>query len=72
MGSDLFKLMHQEVMVLAPRLASMDRIALDTLRGVGHFGVQWVLDRLQKNYRWRGMDDTVVKVVKACLSCARV
>ena len=39
---------------------------------MGHFGVQRVIDRLQKNYRWRGMGDDVVAVVKSCLSCARV
>ena len=30
------------------------------------------MDRLQKNYWWRGMGDAVVAVIKACLSCARV
>ena len=39
---------------------------------MGHFGVQRVLDRLKHNYWWHGMADTVVRVVKACLSCARV
>ena len=26
------------------------KLALDTHRGMGHFGVQRVIDRLQKNY----------------------
>ena len=46
--------------------------ALDTHRSMGHFGVQRVLDRLQKNYWWRGMGDTVVATVQACLPCAQV
>ena len=37
-----------------------------------HFGVQRVLDQLQKNYWWRGMGDTVVATVQACLPCAQV
>ena len=36
-----------------------------------YFGVQRVLDRLKKNW-WHGKDETVVAMVKACLSCARV
>ena len=48
------------------------KLALDTHRGMGHFGVQRVIDRLQKNYYWRGLGDTVVAVVQACLPCARV
>ena len=30
------------------------------------------IDRLQKNYYWRGLGDTMVAVVRACLPCARV
>ena len=37
-----------------------------------HFGVQCVLDQLQKNYLWRGMGDTMVATVQACLPCAQV
>ena len=39
---------------------------------MGHFGVQRVVDRLRKNYYWRGLGDTVVAVVQASLPCARV
>ena len=48
------------------------KLALDTHRGMGHFGVRWNIDRLQKNYYWRELGDTVVTVVQACLPCARV
>ena len=49
------------------------KLALNTHRGMGLFGVQRVIDRLQKNnYYWRGLGDTVVAVVQACLPCARV
>ena len=43
-----------------------------THQGMGHFGVQHVLDRLRKNYWWRNMGDLVVRVIQACYSCARV
>ena len=59
-------------MVVVPRAADRHGIVIGTHRGMGHFGVQRVLDRLQKNYRWRGMGDMVVRVIKACHSCARV
>ena len=39
---------------------------------MGHFGVQRTIDRLKKDYWWRGMGDTVIEVIKACLPCARV
>ena len=54
------------------RLVAREQIALDTHQGMGHFGVQRVLDRLQKNKRWRVMGDAMVAVLKVCLSCARV
>ena len=59
-------------MVALPRSAERMQLALDTHRSIGHFGVQRVLDRLQKNYWWRGMGDTVVATVQACLPCAQV
>ena len=61
-----------KAMVVVPRVGDRTTLALETHRAMGHFGVQRVLDRLQKNYWWRNMGDTVVAVVKACLSCARV
>ena len=68
----MFKLFPGKVMVVVPRVAKREHIALETHRGMGHFGVQRVLDRPQKNYWWRGMGDIVVRIIKACLSCARV
>ena len=72
MSDSLFKLLPDGAMVVVPQPADREGIVLDTHRGMGHFGVQRVLDRLQKNYWWRGMGDDVVAVIKACLSCARV
>ena len=40
-------------------------------RDMGHFGVKRILDRLRRNYWWKGMDNTVAEVVKACMPCAR-
>lgn len=59
-------------MVGVSRLAAKEQIALDTQRGMGHCGVQRVLERLQNNYWWHGIGDTVVPVVEGCLSCTRV
>ena len=72
MGDSVFKLLPSKVMVVVPRVAERENITLETHRGMGHFGVQRVLDWLQKNYWWRNMGDTVVRIIKACLSCARV
>ena len=72
MSDSVFKLLVGGAMVVVPRVAEHDSIALETHRDMGHFGVQRVLDRLQKNYWWRGMGDTVVAITKSCLSCARV
>ena len=39
---------------------------------LGHFGVKRVISMLQRNYWWRGIGDDVVRVVGACMPCARV
>ena len=72
MGSSVFKQLPGDRMVVVPKEAERESIALETHRGMGHYGVQRVLDRLQQNYWWRGMGDTVVRIFRACLSCARV
>ena len=46
MGDSVFKLLPGKVMVVVPRLAERESMALKTHRGMGHFGVQCVLDRL--------------------------
>ena len=72
MGDSVFKHLPSGKMVVVPRLGEREKIVLETHRGMGHYGVQRVLDRLQQNYWWRGMGDAVVRVIRACLSCARV
>ena len=72
MGDGVFKRMPGGKMVVVPKMAERENIVLETHRGMGHYGVQRVLDRLQQNYCWRGMGDTVALIIKACLSCARV
>ena len=72
MGESVFKQLPGGKLVVVPRTADRNNIVLETHRGMGHYGVQRVLDRLQQNYWWRGMGDAVVLVVKSCLSCARV
>ena len=63
MGDSIFKLLPSRVLVVVPRVEDRINLAIETHRGMGHFGVQRVLDRLQKNYWWRGMGDTVVRIV---------
>ena len=72
MGDGVFKMLQQAILVVVPRPEERVAIALETHRGMGHFGVHRVLDRLQKNYWWHDMGDDVVVVVKSCLPCARV
>ena len=64
MADNLFKLLPGSVMVVVPKPGERAKITLDTHRGMGHFGVQRVLDRLQKNYWWRGMGDAVVETIR--------
>ena len=71
-ADSVLKLLLGRAMVVVPRVGDRTPLALETHRTMGHFGMQRVLDRLQKNYWWRNMGDTVVTVVKACLSCATV
>ena len=72
MGSNLFKIMEGGALRAVPLPSKRIKLALDTHRGMGHFGVQRVIDRFRKNCYWRGLGDTVVAVVQACLPCARV
>ena len=72
MANGVFSMLLEGAMLVVPRTAERETIVIDTHREMGHFGVQRVLHRLRKNYWWRGMKDAVVKVIKACLPCARV
>ena len=40
-------------------------------RDMGHFGVRRIMDRLNQNYWWKGMDNTVHQVINSCMPCAR-
>ena len=68
----MFKQLPGGKLLVVPKTAALGGIMLETHRGMGHYGVQRVLDRLQQNYWWRGMGDAVVSIIKSCLSCARV
>ena len=52
MGDSVFRQMTGGKLVVVPRAAERDGIVLETHRGMGHYGVQRVLDRLQQNYWW--------------------
>ena len=72
MGSSIFKQLPGGRIVVVPKEAKREGLVLETHWGMGHYGVQRLLDRLQHNYWWRGIGDTVVRIIRACLSCARV
>ena len=50
MGDNLFRLLSGGAMVVVPRPEERIQLALVAHKAVGHFGVQRVLDRLQRNY----------------------
>ena len=58
-------------MLLIPPPIERDRLVQTTHRDMGHFGIHRVLDRLKQNYWWKGMDETVKRVIQACVPCAR-
>ena len=58
-------------MLLIPPPVDRDRLVQKVHRDMGHFGIHRVLDRLKKNYWWKGMDETVSRVIQACVPCAR-
>ena len=72
MADGVMKLQPAGVMVVVPRPGDRQTIVTEQHQTMGHFGVQRVLDVLQKNYWWRNMGDMVVSVIRACAPCARV
>ena len=68
MTNEVFKMLQRGTLVVVPRPPKRAAIVIDTHRGMGHFRVQQALDRLHKNYWWRGMGDAAVK---SCLPCVR-
>ena len=71
-GSSVFKMMQHGALVVVLRPQDRQDLVIHTHRTMGHFGVQRTVDRLKKDYWWRGMGDIVVEIIKACLPCARV
>ena len=58
-------------MLLIPPPDEREELTKKIHRDMGHFGIHRMIDRLQRNYWWKGMDDTVKKVIRACVPCAR-
>ena len=50
LGSILFKVMEGGALRAVPQPFERIQLELETHRGMGHFGVQQVVDRLRKNY----------------------
>lgn len=48
-GDNPFKMLQRGALVVVPRPVEWAQIVFKTHRGVGHFRIQRVLDRLQKN-----------------------
>ena len=66
MADGVYKILPSGDMVVVPRMADRESITLEAHSKMGHYGVQRVLDRLQQNYWWRGMGDTVISTVRSC------
>ena len=50
MGDGVMRLLQGGAIVVVPRPVDRQEIVAATHQGMGHFGVQRVLDRLRKNY----------------------
>ena len=49
-----------------------DRLHLArTTHILGHFKFETTLERLQKNYYWKTMNNDIQRVIKTCLPCLR-
>ena len=58
-------------MLLVPLPKERGDLVMQVHRDMGHFGPHRILDRLKRNYWWKGMDERVDNVVRACMPCAR-
>ena len=58
-------------MLFIPPIDDRQELVKKIHRDIGHFGIHRMLDRLKRNYWWKGMEDTVKDVLKACVPCAR-
>ena len=58
-------------LLVVPNIDARVELVTKIHRDMGHYGVQRVVDRMQKHYWWKGLGDTVAQVVKACMPCAR-
>ena len=72
MAHNLYKIDRdgKQLLLVPPTIDKIDLVR-KIHRDIGHFGVHRMLDRLRRNYWWKGMDDTVKEVVRACVPCAR-
>ena len=72
LAHNLYKLSHGGVkMQMVPTPGQRFDLATRVHQEMGHYGVQRVIDMLRKNYWWKGLDETVVQVVRQRLPCAR-
>ena len=60
-----------KTMLFIPPVDDRQELVKKIHRDIGHFGIHRMLDRLKRNYWWKGMEDTVKDVLKACMPCAR-
>ena len=72
MAHNLYKVDRdgKQLLLVPPTIDRIDLVR-KIHRDIGHFGVHRMLDRLRRNYWWKGMDETVKEVVRACVPCAR-
>ena len=72
LSHNLFKVQHNgSQLLLVPPPSERQELVRSVHRDMGHFGIHRILDRMRRNYWWKGMDATATQVVKACMPCAR-
>ena len=68
----LYKMSKEgKTMLFIPPVDDRQELVNKIHRDIGHFGIHRMLDRLKRNYWWKGMEDTVKDVLNACVPCAR-
>lgn len=72
LAHNLYKVQREGTqMLLIPLPEERGDLVMQIHRDMGHFGTNRILDRLKRNYWWKGMDEQVANVVRACMPCAR-
>ena len=64
LSHNLFKVQHNgSRLLLVPPPSERQELVRSVHRDMGHFGIHRILDRMRRNYWWKGMDATATQVV---------